>query len=203
MLKPAIAMITVTATLAFTSSTTRAQQAYEILDGFINPCTLPAGVQANCTATQRSGMHACPAGRYITGASVTEDVDLNRNIFLCALISPSYNTAEEFEDVPPENEEQGMHACPKGSVLTGMEIARKTLLCAPSPLDPTGTDPSVVRYRDESILIPNTGHRYGLTQRWAMHACPIGDPMVGIHLSDNIVLCETKLPFVPAFRQKK
>ena len=185
MLKLGTKIIAVAGGLILTSAAGIAQQ-YETVDG-----------GTPVTTTQRGGMHACPQNRYITG------VEGEKIRLLCALMPPGYNPAtDEHADGMPgtqPHQEQQMHACPKGSVMSGLNVNRNEFLCVPSPLDPTGTDPHVIRFRDEpSTVVAVPGHAGG-TQRDVMHACPIGLPMAGIHVTNDWVLCEVKLPFtVPA-----
>jgi hypothetical protein len=169
--------ITAIITFALLFSATFAM-ADEVLDGPSASAANSSGVRG---ATERQGMHACPQNRYMTGE---QDA---KNLFLCSTFpGATYNPAtDEHIDPPPgstAHQEQGMHACPRGSVMSGLHTSTNQLLCVPSPLDPAGNDPSVVRIID---FPPGT-------QRGGMHACPTGRLMAGIQVARNQVLCETR-----------
>jgi hypothetical protein len=149
----------------------------ETLDGPSDGAASTGGKQA----TVRQGMHACPEGRYVTG------VQDAKNLFLCSTFPGASYVAIINEHIEPffgtiPHSEQGMHACPKGSVMSGLHTSTNQLLCVPSPLDPLGNDPSVVRVIDQP---PGT-------KRSNMHTCPLGRPMAGIQVARMQVLCETR-----------
>lgn len=115
--------------------------------------------------TQRQGMHACPAGSYMTGAHLAQ------NVFLCATFTHStYKLA--YEKVDAGTQQLGMHVCPKGTVMTGFHAGRNLLLCAPF------AEGGGRRFVDTS------------TQRNGVHACALDMPMAGIHVGNNAFACE-------------
>jgi hypothetical protein len=183
------------------TTTIVAAQDFEIVD---NSSALE-GVQcpkvSPCAPTMRQGVHACPPGRYVTGV-------FNKTtwgVFLCALLPPGYDPGSEHLDTAPGTQfvdpPYKMHACPKGSVISGISAPSNELLCVPSPLDPNGNDPNVVRFVDDGKDEEQGGvqragtfvnDERGTSPR--IHACPPGLAMAGIQWSLNQILCEIRLP---------
>jgi hypothetical protein len=144
--------------------------------------------------TQRDGMHACTPGFAMSGAHVST------NVFLCndedgalgaeVVDAPEYGFAptlvlgpngtyewvEEWVKLTNGTQRDGMHACPFGSVMTGLQVTLNELLCAPHESAPPGA--TWTEIVDD-----------GQTQRDGMHACPAGFVMTGIEVGENHFLC--------------
>ena len=132
------------------ATTTAPAQDFEIVDGDSALDGVECTTASACTPTQRHGGHACPPNRYVTGVFNTS----TWGVFLCALLPPGYNpNSDEHPDNPPGTQfvdpPYKMHACPRGSVMSGINPSANTLLCVPSPLDPGGNDPTVIRFVDD------------------------------------------------------
>jgi hypothetical protein len=112
--------------------------------------------------TQRNGMHSCPAGEFVLGVHVAQ------NLLICAPLAGDFNA----EIVDKETQEQGMHACPAGMAMTGLHANKNLLACVPL------TNPPPARFVD-------TG-----TQSMGMHACAGGAVVAGIQAAKNQLLCE-------------
>ena len=175
------ANIFIASMFVFSAGAATAQVPDELVDPSSNP-------------TLRHGVHSCPPNLYLTGV---HGQDVLVATLLCARLPPGYDPDnQEFIDeptnqLPQGNQDHGMHACPRGAVMSGLTPSENIFHCVPSPLDPNGNDPNVVRFKDEAVG----------TQRSGMHACPPGLPMAGIHLSTNTVLCEVKVPVVLTTRR--
>lgn len=128
------------------------------------------GAERVDNVTQRSGMHSCPVGNFVTGTH------LDDNLLLCSDDFGGYRPQDESVDRGtvrrgwhPEGAET-VHACPEGMAVTGIHWNRSLLACAP------------IR-RIRSLFIDKKMQRQG------MHACPVGTVLVGFNTARNWLLC--------------
>ncbi|WP_431052099.1 hypothetical protein [Roseateles sp. L2-2] len=104
-------------------------------------------------------------GGYMVGLHVKD------NKFLCAKMGSEHYTArDDFS-----TRRQGMHACPVGSAMVGINVNHDVLRCA-VPVD-------------GRILHPETERAADWGSRSGMHSCPPGWVMTGVHVNNNIHMC--------------
>lgn len=113
--------------------------------------------------TQRSNMHACQVGSYMTGLHIKD------NRFSCTPDFSNYSYGNEWVD--QSTQKLGMHVCPDEMAMTGYNYGKNLLLCARFP----------------KALVNETIDTS--TQRNSMHSCPMGSIMIGIHAGNNLLLC--------------
>ncbi|MGZ5483170.1 MAG: hypothetical protein ACXWID_14435, partial [Pyrinomonadaceae bacterium] len=124
--------------------------------------------------TQRHGMHSCPPGQFVIG------VHVRQNLLLCSQSFGTYDLDDEIIDSGGDGSRgtqvRGMHACPDGMAITGLHVRDNKFLCAP-------VERATPRYVDAS----NNSQVEGVS----IHTCP-RDPVSGIHVSRNLLLCGTR-----------
>lgn len=101
-------------------------------------------------------------------------------LFLSAIFCPvSFCLAQPAIDTGTQR--NGMHSCPIGQFVLGVQAEKNYLLCAPLPGNPV-------------TEIVDRG-----TQERGMHACPMGMAMTGLQVADNLLAC-TQLTSPPPAR---
>jgi hypothetical protein len=88
--------------------------------------------------------------------------------FLC-----SAAIAQEVVDGSPATARQGMHTCPIGLYMTGIDVGNNLFLCAS-----IGGG-----YQQSQETVDSSSVDFG------MHACPNGQVMSGFHEGRNLLLC--------------
>jgi hypothetical protein len=90
------------------------------------------------------------------------------------LLTSILSQAEIVDGGPtPTTARHGMHACPLGYYITGIDVGNNILLC-----DNLGTG-----YQESDEIVDNS------SQDFSMHACPDGQVMSGFHEAKNLLLC--------------
>jgi hypothetical protein len=84
--------------------------------------------------------------------------------------------AQEIVDGGPDNPttaRKGMHACPVGYYMTGIDVSNNAFLC-----NNLGSG-----YQESQEVVDSS------TEDFSMHACPNGQVMSGFHDGRNLLLC--------------
>ena len=113
-------------------------------------------------------MHCCPGNSPSETRWVMIGAHLDLNVFKCAELEPP-TYAPPFVDTGTMRE--NMHTCPPNSVMVGFHRDADQLACIP-----------LYRSMFEEV-------DYGTQDDFAMHVCPGGRAMSGIHPGDNRFLC--------------
>ena len=117
--------------------------------------------------TQRHGMHVCPAGQFVSG------VNLRENLLKCSTAFGTYLLSDEVVDRSTRAGET--LACPEGMAMTGYHWRNNVVACAP-------INRSIPRFLDAGTLMSSGGV--------TMHSCP-ASPAAGINESRSLLLCGT------------
>ncbi|SES87009.1 hypothetical protein SAMN05216326_105122 [Nitrosomonas marina] len=113
-----------------------------------------------------------------------------RSILLCLIYFFSSNlSAQEILDGDNESPTQrsGMHACPPGLFVKGLDAHRNILLCGPPPSFGRTLGNEFIDGDNE----PPTQYTIGRTK---MHKCPPKSAITGINVVRNEFLCQRYLP---------
>jgi hypothetical protein len=110
-------------------------------------------------------MHSCPDGMGMTGFHQA------RNLLACAPFSRNlaqlrYPDPVDRWNRPIATQRSGMHACPTGLPVSGIDPGDNVLLCG------------------SSGATQDNG-----TQRHGMHSCPVSTYVIGVDVPDNKLIC--------------
>ena len=122
---------------------------------------------------------------------------MQRTIILAMLLfalAPAARAAESVDAAPALTVRNNMHACPAGSIVTGVHVARNQLLCLGRFVDPRGN-----MTRNERVdqgarpdnqwppdAVTRAAHAYTGP---AMHWCGPNRYVTGVHVANNAFSC--------------
>jgi hypothetical protein len=110
-------------------------------------------------------MHACPDGMAMTG------IHVGANLLACAPFNASLAKARRTDPTDRNwwwaaTQRSGMHACPTGLPMSGIDVSNNVLACG------------------SSGATQDNG-----TQRHGMHSCPVTTFVVGLNVGDDVLMC--------------
>ena len=143
-----------------------------LLSGLLGLCLLGGGLVMYPSTPLEIDSHTSPTS--IPSTSVQISITSPTSV-PPTLTSVPPLPQEEYVDTGTQ--EQGMHACPVGFAIAGMNIDKNLFLCR-----------RVVRNGEENYVITIFDAGPG-TQRADMHACPNGTYMRGLRADQNNLLC--------------